>query len=173
MHKSQKRKTRRVGRNESKQPLQTEEPGIGKDSYYGASAVSPNANHQDKTSSLFTIDRIAKQLTNTAQTLVDPHFKEPESQQPLLDCITQIWHQHTHLFARGLEDFSNVAHSSAVIVAIQYSATLLQNQDDEVPDYEPSVDDDEYSCLTLHIPPSSQKIFLERFLTDQLYTERL
>jgi hypothetical protein len=26
--------------------LQTEEPGIGNDSYYAASAVSPNANHQ-------------------------------------------------------------------------------------------------------------------------------
>jgi hypothetical protein len=28
-------------------PLQTEEPGIGNDSYYAASAVSPNANHQE------------------------------------------------------------------------------------------------------------------------------
>ncbi len=65
-------------------PLQKEEPGIGNDSYYVASAVSPNANHQDKTSSLFTIDRIAKPLPNAAQTLEDPHFEEPESQQPFL-----------------------------------------------------------------------------------------
>jgi hypothetical protein len=50
-------------------PLQTEEPGIGNDSYYAAYAVSPNANHQDKTSSLFAIDRIAKPLPNAAQTL--------------------------------------------------------------------------------------------------------
>jgi hypothetical protein len=47
-------------------PLQTEEPGIGNYSYYAASAVSPNVNHQDKTSSLFTIDRIAKPLPNAA-----------------------------------------------------------------------------------------------------------
>ena len=49
-------------------PLQSEEPGIGNDSFYAASAVSPNANHQDKTSSLFTIDRVAESLTNAAQT---------------------------------------------------------------------------------------------------------
>jgi hypothetical protein len=33
---------------------------------------------------LFTIDRIAKPLPNAAQTLEDPHFEEPESQQPFL-----------------------------------------------------------------------------------------
>jgi hypothetical protein len=43
-------------------PLQSEEPGIGNDSFYAASAVSPNANYQDKTSSLFTIDHVAKPL---------------------------------------------------------------------------------------------------------------
>jgi hypothetical protein len=47
-------------------PLQSEEPGIGNDSFYAASAVSPNANHQDKTSSLFTINHIAKPLPNAA-----------------------------------------------------------------------------------------------------------
>ncbi len=52
-------------------PLQSEEPGIGSDSFYAASAVSPNANHQDKTSSLFTIDHIAKPLSNASQTLED------------------------------------------------------------------------------------------------------
>ncbi len=51
----------------SNNPLQTEEPGIGNDSYYAASAVSPNANHQDKTSSLFTIDCVAEPLPNAAQ----------------------------------------------------------------------------------------------------------
>ncbi len=65
--------------------LQSEEPEIGNDSFYAASAVSPNANHQDKTSSLFTIDRIAKPLPNAAQTFEDPHFEEPESQQPFFD----------------------------------------------------------------------------------------
>ncbi len=57
-------------------PLQSEEPGIGNDGFYAASAVSPNANHQDKTFSLFTIDCIAKPLPNAAQTLEDPHFEE-------------------------------------------------------------------------------------------------
>jgi hypothetical protein len=43
---------------------------------------SPNAYHQDKKSSLFTIDRVAKPVPNAAQTLEDPHFEEPETQQP-------------------------------------------------------------------------------------------
>jgi hypothetical protein len=46
-----------------------------------------------------------------------------------------------------LEDYSHEAHLSTVLAAIQYSETLLQNQDDEVPDYEPSDEEDEYSCL--------------------------
>jgi hypothetical protein len=56
-------------------PLQSEEPGIGNDKFYAASAVSLNANHLDKSSSLFTIDRVAKPLPNAAQTLEDPHFE--------------------------------------------------------------------------------------------------
>jgi hypothetical protein len=81
-------------------PLQTEEPGIGNDSFYAASVVSPNPNHQDKTSSLFTIDRIAKPLPNAAQTLEDQQFEDPESQQEYLDCIAQVWHREIRLLAR-------------------------------------------------------------------------
>jgi hypothetical protein len=130
----------------SSNPLQTEEPGIGNDSNYSASAVSPNANHQDKTSSLFTIDHIAEPLPNAAQTLEGPNVEEPESQQPFFDCITQVCHQHIRLFARELEDYSNEAHYSIVMAAIQYSETLLQNQDDFSPELE-GKDDDEYLLL--------------------------
>jgi hypothetical protein len=130
----------------SSNPLQTEEPGIGNDSYCAASAVSPNANHQDKTSSLFTIDRVTKPLPNVAQTSEDPHVEEPESQQPFFDCITVVWHKHIRLFARELEDYSNEAHYSTVMAAIQYSETLLQNQDDFPPDFK-GKDDDEDSLL--------------------------
>jgi hypothetical protein len=63
-----------------------------------------------------------------------------------LDCITQNWHNYIHLFARELEDYSDEAHYSAVMAAIQYSETLLQNQDDFPPDFE-GKDDDEYSLL--------------------------
>ena len=130
----------------SSNTLQTEEPGIGNDSFYAASAVSPNANHQDKTSSLFTIDRVAKPLPNAAQTLEDPHVEDPESQQQYLDCLTQVWHREISLFARQLEDYSIEAHLSAVMAAIQYSETLLQNQDDITPDFEGEYDD-EYLLL--------------------------
>jgi hypothetical protein len=60
-------------------PLQTEEPGIGNDSYCEASAVSPNANHQDKISSLFDFYRIAEPVPNAAQTLEDQQFEDPKS----------------------------------------------------------------------------------------------
>jgi hypothetical protein len=79
--------------------------------------------------------------------LKDQDFEDPESQQPYLDCLTWHWHKHVHLHARQLEEYSAEAHFSAVMAAIQYSETLLQNQDDEVPDYELSDDDDEYSHL--------------------------
>jgi hypothetical protein len=99
-------------------------------------------------------------------TLEDPHFEEPESQQPFFDCITQVWHQHIRLFVRQLEDYSDKAHSSTVMAAIQYSETLLQNQDNEVPDYEFSDDDDEYSCLQ---NPTKTPIILNNFLRALLH----
>jgi hypothetical protein len=117
-------------------PLQIKEPGIGNDSFYAASAVRPNANYQDKTSSLFTIDCVAKPVPNAAQTLEDQQFEDPESQQQYLHCITLVWHRDIRLSARQLEDYSSEAHLSTVLAAIQYSETLLQSQDDEVPNYE-------------------------------------
>jgi hypothetical protein len=146
MHKSQKRKTRRVYRNECNL-LQTKEPGIGNDSFYAASAVSPNANHQDKTSSLFNIERVPKPVPNAAQTLKDQPFEDSESQQQHLDCNTQVWHREIRCLAKWLEDYSGEAHLSAVLAAVQYSETLFQNQDDEVPDFEPADEEDQYSHL--------------------------
>jgi hypothetical protein len=55
----------------SSNPLQTEESGIGNDSFYAASAVSPNVNHQVQRVPLFTVDRTAKPVPNAAQTLED------------------------------------------------------------------------------------------------------
>jgi hypothetical protein len=72
--------------------------------------------------------------------LEDQHVEEPESQQPYLDCLTQVWHREIRLFARRLEEYSNEAHLSAVMAAIQFSETLHdtnpQNQDDVSPDFE-------------------------------------
>ncbi len=110
---------------------------------------------------MFTIDRIAKPVPKAAQKLEDPHVGEPESQHPFVDCITQVWHKHIRLFARELEDYSNAAYLSAVIAANQYSEILLQNQNDEVPDYEPSDNEDEYSRLQ---NPKKTPIILKDFL---------
>jgi hypothetical protein len=104
-------------------PLQTEQE-IRNDYYNAASAVSLNAHHQDKKAPLFSIECVAKPLPNAAQTLEDQHFEEPERQQPYLDCLTQVWHREIHLFAKQSEEYSNEAHLSAGMAAIQYFETL-------------------------------------------------
>ena len=53
--------------------LQTE-PEIRNDYYHAASAVSPNAHHQNTGACLFTIACIAKPLSSATQTLEDNHF---------------------------------------------------------------------------------------------------
>ncbi len=132
----------------SSNPLQTEEPGIGNDSsYYAASAVSPNANHQVPRLPLFTVERIAEPEPNAAQTLEDQQFEDPESQEPFLDCLTPVWHRDMRVFARELKEYSNEAHLLAVKAAIQYSENLHQRQDDEVPHNEDEDEKHDYSRL--------------------------
>ncbi len=157
----------------SSNPLQTEESGIGDDIYYAASAVSPNFNHQVQRVPLFTVDRTDKPVPNAEQMLEDHQFEYPESQKLFLQCLTPVWHRDIDVFARQLEEYSNEAHLSAVLAAIQYSETLLQSQDDEVPDYPMKVKMRKmtiHAFRTLQRPSSSQKIFLERFLTVQSST---
>ncbi len=60
---------------------------------------------------------------------------------------TPIWHSDIRVFARWSEEYSNEAHLSTVKAAIRYSETLVQSQDDEVPDYEGEDEEDVYSCL--------------------------
>ncbi len=143
----------------SSNPLQTEESGIGNDSFYAASAVSPNAKHQDKTSSLLTIERIAEPLPNAAQTLEDPHVEDPESQQQYLDCLTQVWHREIRLFSRQLKDYSSEAHLSTVMAAIQYSEKI-HDADEFSPDFEGKDDD----SLSLFRNPTKTPIILNNFL---------
>jgi hypothetical protein len=175
MHKSQKRNTRRVYRNESKQPSPNRRPGIGNDSIYTASAVSPSANHQDKTSSSFTIDRIAKPVPNAAQTLEDHQFEDPESQQQYLDCITQVWHRaEIRLSARQLENYSSGDHRSAVwqqfnILRLFFKAKMMKSLTMKTKMRKMAI----HAFRTHQRPPSSQMIFLEQFLTVQLSTGRL
>jgi hypothetical protein len=98
--------------------LQTEESGIGNNIYYVASAVSPNANHQVQRVPLFTVDRTVAPVPNTAQTLEDQPFEDPESQEQFLQCLTPVWHKDIRIFAQRLEEYSNEAHLSAVLAAI-------------------------------------------------------
>ncbi len=102
----------------SSNPLQAEESGIGNDIYYAVSAVSPNSNHQVQRVPLFTVDRTAKPVPNSAQTLEDQQFEDPESQELSLQCLTPVWHRDIRVFARQLEKYSNEAHLSAVLAAI-------------------------------------------------------
>ncbi len=77
----------------------------------------------------------------------DQQFEDQESKELFLQCLTPIWHRDIHVFARRLEEYSDEAHLSAVKAAIWYSETLLQSQDDEVPDYEGKDEEDELSRL--------------------------
>jgi hypothetical protein len=117
-------------------PLQTEESGIGNDIYYAASVVSPNSNHQVQSVPLFTVDHTVEPVPNAAQTLEDQQFEDPESQKIFLQCLTPVWHRDICVFSRQSEEYSDGAHLSTVLAAIQYSETLLQRQDNEVPDSE-------------------------------------
>jgi hypothetical protein len=131
----------------SSDPLQTEESGIGNDIYYAASAVSPNANHEVQRVPLFTADHIAEPVSNAAQRLEDQESEDPDKQDLFLQCLTPIWHRDIRVFAMQKEEYSNKAHFSSVLEAIQYSETLVQSQDDFSPDFEASDEDDECSCL--------------------------
>ncbi len=96
---------------------------------------------------MFTVDHTAKPVPNAALTLEDQQFEDPESKQLFLQCLTPIWHRDILVFARQFKEYSDEAHLSTVKAAIQYFKTLLQNQDDISPDFEPSDKEDEYSCL--------------------------
>jgi hypothetical protein len=96
---------------------------------------------------LFTVDRTAKPVPNAAQTFRHQQFEDPESQELSLQCLTPVWNRDIRVFARQLEEYSNEAHLSVVKAAIKYSETILQSQDDEVPDYEGKDEEDDYSHL--------------------------
>jgi hypothetical protein len=158
----------------SSDPHQTEESGIGNDIYYAASAVSPNANNQVPRVPLFIVDCTAKPVPNAEQTLEDQQFKDRESKQLFLQCLQPSWHRDLRVFAQRFEKYSNKAHLSTVKAAIQYSETLLQNQDNFSLTLNPQMRKmNIHAFRTLQRPPLSQKIFLERFLTVQLSTGRL
>ncbi len=91
----------------SSDPLQLEESGVGNDICYAASADSPNSNHQRQRVPLFTVDRTAKSVTNAAQTLEDQQFKDPESHQLFLQCLTSVWHRDICVLAQQFEEYRN------------------------------------------------------------------
>jgi hypothetical protein len=115
--------------------LQTEESEIGNDIYYAAFAVSQNANHEAQRVPLFTVDRIAEPVPNAAQRLEDQESEDPDRQDLFLQCLTAVWHRDIRVFAMQKEEYSNEAHLSSVLKAIQYSETLVQSQDDFSPDF--------------------------------------
>ncbi len=77
----------------------------------------------------------------------DQELEDPDSQELFLQCLTPVWHRDIRVFPRQMKEYSNEAHLSTVLAAIQYSDRLLPTKDDEGPDYEPSDDKDEYSCF--------------------------
>jgi hypothetical protein len=110
---------------------------------------------------LLTVDCIAKPVPYAAQRLDNQKFEDPDKQELFLQCLTPVWHRDICVFARQKEEYSDKAHLSAVLAAIQYLDRLLPTQDDEGPDYEPSDDKDEYLCLQNPTKtPIISKVFL-------------
>jgi hypothetical protein len=61
--------------------------------------------------------------------------------------VLHTFSTETYVFLLGNQKSINKAHLSAVMAAILYSENLLQSQDEESPDYEPSDEEDVYSHL--------------------------
>jgi hypothetical protein len=88
----------------SSNPLQPEESGIGNDTYYAASAVSPNVNHQVQRVPLFTVNCTAEPATNAAQRLEDQEFEHPDNQELFFQCLTPVWHRDISDLAKQMEE---------------------------------------------------------------------
>jgi hypothetical protein len=65
----------------------------------------------------------------------------------ILIILHRLFGIEKYVFQLGNWKTRGGAHSSAILAAIQYSETLLQSKDDEVPDYEGKDEEDGYSCL--------------------------
>jgi hypothetical protein len=133
----------------SSNPLQTEESGIGNDIYYAAHAVSPNANHQVQRVPLFTVTALPNQYLMMHRYWRINNLRIQRANNNLFN-VLHLFGTETYVFL--LDDSKNIAYSdeahlSAVKAAIQYSETLLQNEDDFPPDFESSDEEDDYSRL--------------------------
>ncbi len=83
------RMSSRKGRHEEKEDMNQsnpfqKDPKSEIDYYYAATAVSPNAQHQDSEASFFITDHMGKPPPNPTQTLEEKHREELASQQPFL-----------------------------------------------------------------------------------------
>jgi hypothetical protein len=172
MHKSQKRKTRRVYN--SSNPLQTEEPGIGNDGYYSASAVSPNAHHQDKKSYLFTIDCMPNQYL-----MLHRHWRiHILRNQRANNLFLIVLHRFgTNMYIFLLGNWRTIAMKLIYLLLWQQFNILrlfFRTNMMKSLTMNPQMTMMSYCAFrTLQRPPSSQTIFLERFLTVQLSTGHL
>jgi hypothetical protein len=140
-------------------PLQTE-PEIGKDYYYAASADSPNAHHHKKI--FFVLHWLHCQTTTYCCTDIwgSTFWGSREQTTIFWLSYTLLAHRNTSFFvARQLEDYSDEAHLSAIVAAIQYSDTLTDT-DGFSPDLK-GKDGDSFSLIQNPIKiPISSKVFL-------------
>jgi hypothetical protein len=68
-----------------------------------------------------------------------------EEQQLFLDCLVLIWHKEIFIPVRLLEDYSDEAHQSAIDVAIEFSKTH-QEQEEQF-DHDSSENEDDYGHI--------------------------
>jgi hypothetical protein len=154
----------------SRSQLQTEESGIGNDIYYAASA-SPNANHELQRVPLFTVDRISKPVLNAAQRLEDQEFEDSHEQEQFVQCLTPIGTE-TYVFSKCkrrsivIQPIIPLSLQQFDILRLLFKAKMMKALTMMLQMRMMNI----HFFRTLQRPPSSQKNFLESFLSVQLST---
>jgi hypothetical protein len=139
-------------------PLQSEEPGIGNDSFYAASAVSPNAYHQDKHLLCLPLTALPNHYL-----MLHRHWRIHilRNQRANNHFLIVLHRFGTNIYGIMLGNWkdSNEAHYSAVMAAIQYSE--INHETDE---FFPDSEDKDYDNFSLHQNPTKTPIIAKNFL---------
>ncbi len=155
-------------------PLQKKEPGFGNDSYYAASAVSPNANHQDKYNHLFTMTMMPNHYLMLHRHWRINILRNQRANNHILIVLHDIG---TNMYAFMLGDWKRIVMKLIYSLFWQQFNILrlfFRTKMMKFLTMNPQMTMMSYHAFrTLQRPPSSQKVLLECFLTVQSSTGHL
>jgi hypothetical protein len=152
-------------------PLQTEEPGIGNDSFYAASAVSPNANHQDKHLLCLPLTVLPNQYLMLHRLWRIINFRIQRANNNIL-IVLHRYGTEKYVFQLGdrktiaVELIYTLFWQQFNILRLFFTAKMTKCLTMKAKMSKMSI----HAFRTLQRPPSPQKIFVECFLTVHLST---